>query len=77
MHVLTWNVDLGYMSVEHTERHKYDITYLSLPILALFVGYDPFRLILMISVILKWRLKCPRNFRSPPWILPTISVNTQ
>ena len=36
MQVLTRNVDLGYMSVEHTERHKYDITYLSLPILALF-----------------------------------------
>ena len=36
MQVLTRNVDLGYMSVVHTERHKYDITYLSLPILALF-----------------------------------------
>ena len=73
MHVVTRKPYLGHTSVGHTHtvRHTDDKTNLLLQTMSLFACYeclddsddifDP-----------KWRLKCPRNFRPPPRILPTL-----
>ena len=38
-----------------------------------FIRYEAVWLISMIRAS-KWRLKCPKNFRPPPWILPKICM---
>ena len=50
----------------HTEGHKYDKTNFLLQILGFFASYDLFGWFWWHFVT----VKSPRNFRSPPWILP-------
>ena len=57
------------MSNTHTEGNKYDKTHFLLQMLGLFASYDSLDDSDDICD-LKYSIKCPRNFRPSPWILP-------